>query len=75
LAASVGVEARTSATRSSSGLSPLATLRRGYAVVQDDAGHVLASVGATRTGARLSVRVADGRIGVTVNQTEEQETP
>lgn len=57
------------------GLSPLATLQRGYAVVQDDAGHVLTSVGATRAGARLSVRVADGRLGVTVNETEEQETP
>ena len=57
------------------GLSPLATLQRGYAVVQDDAGHVLTSVRATRAGARLSVRIADGRLGVTVNETEEQETP
>lgn len=49
-------------------LSPLATLRRGYAVVQDEAGHVIDSVTATRSGAALSIRVADGRIAATTDQ-------
>ncbi|GAA3672775.1 exodeoxyribonuclease VII large subunit [Nocardioides ginsengisoli] len=51
-------------------LSPLATLRRGYAVLQDDAGHVVTSVHDVAAGAPLSVRVADGRIHVTATTTE-----
>jgi exodeoxyribonuclease VII large subunit len=51
-------------------LSPLATLRRGYAVLQDDAGHVVTSVHDVAAGAPLSVRVADGRIHVTTTTTE-----
>ncbi len=47
-------------------LSPLATLRRGYAVVQDAAGHVVTSAAALDAGRALSVRLADGRVGVTV---------
>lgn len=43
-------------------LSPLATLRRGYAVVQRADGHVLASVDEVAPGDALSVRVADGRV-------------
>jgi len=46
-------------------LSPLATLRRGYAVLQDADGHVVSSARGVATGAALSVRVADGRIHVT----------
>jgi exodeoxyribonuclease VII large subunit len=48
------------------GLSPLATLERGYAVVQDDDGHVVASTGRARTGQHLHVRLHDGRVHVTV---------
>ncbi len=51
------------------GLSPLATLRRGYAVVQDADGHVVTSVGQTAADQPLQVRVADGRIGVVVHET------
>lgn len=43
-------------------LSPLATLQRGYAVVQDDHGDVLTSVSGTHPGARLAIRLADGRV-------------
>jgi exodeoxyribonuclease VII large subunit len=50
-------------------LSPLATLRRGYAVVQDADGHVVTSPDATSPGAALSVRVAEGRIDATVTDT------
>ena len=51
------------------GMSPLATLRRGYAVVQDADGHVVTSVGQTAPDEPLQVRVADGRIGVVVSGT------
>lgn len=51
------------------GLSPLATLKRGYAVVQDADGHVVTSVGQTMVGAPLQVRVHDGRLGVVVRET------
>jgi len=47
-------------------LSPLATLQRGYAVLQDDAGHVVTSVAEVAAGAPVSVRVADGRLHATI---------
>jgi len=50
-------------------LSPLATLERGYAVVQDDDGHVLTSTSQARTGQDLHVRVRDGRVHVSVTGT------
>lgn len=51
-------------------LSPLATLQRGYAVLQDADGHVVTSTSGVVAGAALSVRVADGRIHVTATTTE-----
>jgi exodeoxyribonuclease VII large subunit len=51
-------------------LSPLATLQRGYAVVQDDSGRVVTSVEGVDTGRGISVRVADGRIHATTTTTE-----
>jgi len=51
-------------------LSPLATLQRGYAVLQDDAGHVVTSASGVAAGAAMSVRVADGRIHVTTTRAE-----
>ena len=56
-------------------LSPLATLQRGYAVLQDDAGHVLTSVADAVTGTRVSVRVADGRVHAEVTDLEPLTTP
>jgi exodeoxyribonuclease VII large subunit len=56
-------------------LSPLATLQRGYAVVQGADGQVVASTAAAPPGATLSVRVADGRIHATTTSTETLETP
>ena len=44
-------------------LSPLATLERGYAVVQDTGGGVVRSPEHAPVGAALSVRVAGGRFG------------
>ena len=51
------------------GMSPLATLRRGYAVVQDADGHVVTQVDQTGAGQELTVRVYDGRLGVVVRDT------
>jgi exodeoxyribonuclease VII large subunit len=54
-------------------LSPLETLRRGYAVVQDEAGHVVASVDRIVAGARFAIRVADGHIAATANAVQKIE--
>ena len=55
-------------------LSPLATLERGYAVVQDDEGHVLTSTSQAKPGQDLHVRVRDGRVHVTVTGATEEPT-
>lgn len=52
-------------------LSPLATLRRGYAVLQDADGHVLTSVADVAAKQKISVRVADGRVHATTTRTEQ----
>jgi exodeoxyribonuclease VII large subunit len=54
-------------------LSPLATLQRGYAVLQDADGHVVSSVGGVRAGAAVTVRVADGRVHADVTSTSTSE--
>jgi exodeoxyribonuclease VII large subunit len=54
-------------------LSPLATLQRGYAVLQDADGHVVTSVAGVEPGAAVTVRVADGRIHATTTSTEPTE--
>src|SRR3954451_10737997 len=51
-------------------LSPLATLERGYAVLQDADGHVVTSVAGLEPAAAISVRVADGRVHATTSHTE-----
>ncbi len=55
-------------------LSPLATLQRGYAVVQDESGHVLTSVTAVGDGMPFTVRLADGRVHATATSTEPDPT-
>ncbi len=50
-------------------LSPLATLERGYAVVQTEDDHVVSSIDDVPVGASVRVRVADGRIHATVSET------
>jgi exodeoxyribonuclease VII large subunit len=45
-------------------LSPLATLRRGYAVVQTADGHLLTTAAAAGPGDPLTVRLHDGRLSV-----------
>ena len=53
-------------------LSPLATLERGYSVLQDAAGHVVTSVAVLRRDAPISVRVADGRVHATTTTRTER---
>lgn len=48
-------------------LSPAATLQRGYAVVQRPDGPVLRKAGEVRSGDRLRIRLADGRLDVTAD--------
>ena len=48
-------------------LSPLATLQRGYAVVQGSDGTVLTSLDRVDVGDGLRIRVADGRLHATVS--------
>ncbi|MBX6768845.1 MAG: exodeoxyribonuclease VII large subunit, partial [Actinomadura rubrobrunea] len=48
-------------------LSPAATLRRGYAIVQREDGSVVREAAAVAAGERLLVRLADGRVPVTVS--------
>ena len=51
-------------------LSPLATLRRGYAVLQGADGAVVTSLAQTAPGAEVTVRVADGRLHATTTRLE-----
>ena len=55
-------------------VSPLATLARGYAIVQDGAdGHVIKGVADARVGQGVEVRLRDGRLGCTIDRIEYQE--
>jgi exodeoxyribonuclease VII large subunit len=51
-------------------LSPLATLQRGYAVVQAADGTVVGSTAQTAVGDDLSIRLADGRVLATTSAVE-----
>jgi exodeoxyribonuclease VII large subunit len=51
-------------------LSPLATLRRGYAVLSDADGTPFSSVDEVSVGQAVTIRVADGRIGASVGDVE-----
>jgi exodeoxyribonuclease VII large subunit len=51
-------------------LSPLATLRRGYAVLSDAHGTLVSSVDDVAPGQSVRIRVADGRIAAAVEDVE-----
>ena len=55
-------------------LSPLETLRRGYAVLQDDDGRVVSSVEGVEPGQPVTVRVVDGRVLATTTGTRPEES-
>lgn len=50
--------------RALDGLSPLAVLDRGYAIVQDDHGHVIQHAALAQRATRLTIRLRDGRVTV-----------
>ncbi len=52
------------------GLSPLSTLERGYAVLQDAEGRLITSVAGANKRDKVQVRVRDGRLLATVTATE-----
>ena len=56
-------------------LSPLAALKRGYAVAQDPAGHVLRRAGDFREEQAFRLRVADGRIDCVVEHVTKDTEP
>ncbi len=56
-------------------LSPLATLQRGYAVLQDADGHVVTSIAGIDAGHAVSVRVVDGRVHATTDRVEALDHP
>lgn len=51
-------------------LSPLSVLGRGFALVQDEEGRVLRRADQTAPGREIKVRLAQGRLGVRVEQVE-----
>ena len=51
-------------------LSPLAALRRGYAVALDQRGRVIRTAGSVAPGDEIQLRVADGSIGCRVENVE-----
>lgn len=55
------------------GLSPRATLQRGYAILTDADGAGVTTVTATRPQATLTARLADGSLGLVVTDIEESE--
>lgn len=56
-------------------LSPLATLQRGYAILSNADGGTVDRVAATTKGARITARLADGQLGLTVTKTDPVEQP
>lgn len=56
-------------------LSPKATLQRGYAILSDAEGGTVDRVAATAKGAKLTARLADGQLGISVTKTELVEQP
>ncbi|MBP0048465.1 exodeoxyribonuclease VII large subunit [Marinobacterium sp. AK62] len=53
------------------GVSPLATLERGYAIVQDDKGQAITSASQVQPGDRLITRLHHGQVTSRVEQTED----
>jgi exodeoxyribonuclease VII large subunit len=56
-------------------LSPVETLRRGYAVLQDTDGRVVTAVDAVASGSVLSARLLDGRLDVVVQDVHPDPDP
>ncbi len=48
------------------GISPLATLQRGFAITTDKSGHLIHQISQVKTGADILVRLSDGTLGCEV---------
>ncbi|WP_030069742.1 exodeoxyribonuclease VII large subunit [Halomonas alkaliantarctica] len=57
-----------SAARELNAISPLAVLGRGYAIAQDEKGHVIRRAEDTVPGQKLSLRLGEGRLNVEVKR-------
>jgi exodeoxyribonuclease VII large subunit len=57
------------------GLSPLATLQRGYSLLQGTSGDIVTDPSTVSTGDTLVARVAGGRLDVTVDATHPDQQP
>jgi len=57
-----------SAARELNAVSPLAVLGRGYAITQDEKGHVIRRAEDTEPGQKLSLRLGEGRLSVEVKR-------
>ena len=55
------------------GLSPRATLQRGYAILADADGRTVDRVASARPGQELSARLADGRLDLTVIELHQEQ--
>ena len=55
------------------GLSPRATLQRGYAILADADGRTVDRVASARPGQELSARLADGRLDLTVTELHQEQ--
>ncbi|UTA80633.1 exodeoxyribonuclease VII large subunit [Halomonas sp. XH26] len=66
-------QARLSSTaRELNAISPLAVLGRGYAIAQDEKGHVIRRAEDTAPGQKLSLRLGEGRLNVEVKRRYKQ---
>lgn len=57
-----------------SGVSPLATLSRGYAIIEGASGSIVRSITQVQPGERLRVQVADGMFGADVVESDNERT-
>jgi exodeoxyribonuclease VII large subunit len=51
-------------------LSPLAVLRRGYSITQNEAGEIISSVSQIKQNGRVQIRLSDGKLKAEVLETE-----
>ncbi|MCL7930199.1 exodeoxyribonuclease VII large subunit [Halomonas llamarensis] len=58
----------TSAARELNAISPLAVLGRGYAIAQDESGHVMRRAQDTQPGQKLKLRLGEGKLSVEVKR-------
>jgi exodeoxyribonuclease VII large subunit len=72
LAPALAVERKRAALESTGAklvaLSPVQTLRRGYAIVRTEAGDLVASTGDVSPGSHVDVTLADGAFGALVDE-------